>query len=128
MRFMVPFVASLLLAPATTYAQAEPPTIINLNDSVEKSQLGPFVSNAGIPNESGLIVIGPDEDANDPDPVDHARITIFGFGIDPIFGCNFANGSAEFLTPVQNRETLCTWTSRRAFLWRPGTNSRRRLA
>lgn len=52
-----------------------------------------------------ITVIGPD----DNNKVDHVRITQYGFSVDPLFSCDFANGTAANPTIVQNREALCTF-------------------
>lgn len=55
-----------------------------------------------------ITVIGPDDDGK----VDHVRITQYGFSVDPLFSCDFANGTADNPTRVQNREALCTFQAR----------------
>ena len=55
-----------------------------------------------------ITVIGPDDNGN----VDHVRITQYGFSVDPLFSCDFANGTASHPTIVQNHESLCTFQGR----------------
>lgn len=86
--------------------------IVNLNDNIDATLLGPLYSNASIPSGAGLVVIGPDEEAPGEPPVDHTRIVQYGFGIDPIYSCYFSNGSADDMTAVQKNETLCTFQAR----------------
>lgn len=113
LRNSIAAVALALLAGASqAHAEADSPMVINLNDSVDKSRVGSFVSNRGIPSGAGLILIGPDEHAREPEPVDHVRIVQYGFGIDPLYSCYFSNGDATDMKPVQNRETLCTFQAR----------------
>jgi hypothetical protein len=60
------------------------------------------------PPGQAIAVYGPDEAPG----VDHVRITQHGFGIDPIFGCDLANGTMASPVAVGNRETLCTFQGR----------------
>lgn len=55
-----------------------------------------------------ITIIGPDDDGR----VDHVRLTMYGFSVDPLFSCDFANGVAAKPTIVQNRESLCTFQAR----------------
>ena len=92
--------------------QTDAPVVINRNATVDPGRLGPFVSNANTPSGIGLLVIAPNEEAAGQPAVDHARIVQMGFGIDPIYSCYLANGTAARMTTVQNREALCTFQAR----------------
>jgi hypothetical protein len=61
-----------------------------------------------IPAGQAVAVFGPDEGPG----VDHVRVTLHGYGIDPIFGCDFASGTMARPAAAQNRETLCTFQGR----------------
>lgn len=105
-------ILALCLSGGIVQAQTDEPIIINLNSAVNKSDLGPFFSNNQTQSGAGVIVIGPNEEVLGEPQVDHVRIVQYGFGIDPIYGCNFANGDVEEMEPVRNRETLCTFQAR----------------
>jgi hypothetical protein len=59
-----------------------------------------------------ITILGPDDDGK----VDHVRVTMYGFAVDPLFSCDFANGTAAKPTVVQNREALCTFQARGCIL------------
>jgi hypothetical protein len=89
----------VILAVALLRPQ-RPPTNLLVSKNVSQN----------VRNEAGqaISVYGPDEGPG----VDHVRITQYGFGIDPIFGCDFANGTMADPRPAGNRETLCTFQGR----------------
>jgi hypothetical protein len=56
----------------------------------------------------GITLIGPDY----TETVDHPRVQLYGFHADPIFGCDYANGTRSNPAAVKKGNILCTWQGR----------------
>ncbi|HVZ19716.1 MAG TPA: hypothetical protein VG871_01565 [Vicinamibacterales bacterium] len=73
--------------------------VINKNTIPDPAQVMPM---------QAITILGPDDNGH----VDHVRLTMYGFSVDPLYSCDFANGTAAHPTMVQNREALCTFQAR----------------
>jgi len=63
--------------------------------------LNPDSSNPSAPPDTAIQVVSP--------TATHGRIQMYGFGGDPIFGCDTAGGTPSNPQPIVDHQILCTW-------------------